>query len=232
MAKTAIAMPKLPAFDFQQLRDDFRTLDTQDPGSWPLAPKIVILLGAFVFFLAMAWFLGWSDQLSSLEQAQNKEQELRTSWKAKKAQAVNLEAHKTQLDEINQTFGALLKQLPNASEVETLLVDINQAGLGHGLQFDLFQPQAELRKEFYAELPIKIRISGTYHELGAFAGDVARLSRIVTLNDIEITVAKDSSLVMNTVAKTFRYLDEEEISQQRNEEKKKADKAKGKGGKK
>ncbi len=206
---------KLPIFDFKQLTEDFKTLDPRDPGLWPLAPRIVILLGVFSALVAASWWFAWSPQFEELEVAKQEEATLRDEWLNKKRQAVNLDAHRRQLEEINRTFGALLKQLPNASEVEKLLIDINQAGVGQGLQFDLFQPMGEVRKDFYAELPIKIRLSGTYHELGAFAGDVARLSRIVTLNDIDITVARDSTLTLNTIAKTFRYLDDKEIAQQK-----------------
>lgn len=207
--------PAMPKFDFQQLAEDFRTLDPSDPGLWPLAPKIVILLLVLLALIAALGWFGWKPQLDELDAAREQEATLRQEWLSKKQQAVNLDAHRKQLEEINRTFGALLKQLPNASEVEKLLVDINQAGVGQGLQFDLFQPMAEARMDFYAELPIKIRLSGTYHELGAFAGDVAKLSRIVTLNDIDITVSRDSTLTLNTVAKTFRYLDDQEIAQQK-----------------
>jgi type IV pilus assembly protein PilO len=169
----------------------------------------------FILLVLLGGWLGWMPQLEALDGARQEEVRLKEDWLTKKRQAVNLDAHRKQLEEINRTFGALLKQLPNASEVEKLLVDINQAGVGQGLQFDLFQPLGEVRKDFYAELPIKIRLAGTYHELGAFAGDVAKLSRIVTLNDLDITVTKDSTLTLNTVAKTFRYLDEQEIAQQK-----------------
>lgn len=207
--------PATPKFSFQQLKEDFRTLDPSDPGLWPLPPKIFILLVAFALLILLGGWFGWMPQLETLEGARQEEARLKEDWLSKKRQAANLDAHRKQLEEINRTFGALLKQLPNASEVEKLLVDINQAGVGQGLQFDLFQPMAEVRMDFYAELPIKIRLSGTYHELGAFAGDVAKLSRIVTLNDLDITVGKDSSLTLNTIAKTFRYLDEQEIAQQK-----------------
>ena len=215
MKLKAASGPAMPKFDFQQLVEDFKTLDPQDPGLWPTAPKVVILAFVFVLLIAAAGYFGWMPQMETLDAERQQEVMLREDWLNKKRQAVNLEAHKRQLEEINRTFGALLKQLPNASEVEKLLVDINQAGVGQGLQFDLFQPQAEMRKDFYAELPIKIRLSGTYHELGAFAGDIAKLSRIVTLNDLDITVAKDATLTLNSVAKTFRYLDESEIAQQK-----------------
>ena len=207
--------PALPKFNFQQLAEDFRTLDPNDPGLWPLAPKILILAILLVVATGLGAWFGWVPQLEALDAAREEEVRLKEDWLNKKRQAVNLDAHRKQLEEINRTFGALLKQLPNASEVEKLLVDINQAGVGQGLQFDLFQPGAEARMDFYAELPIKIRLSGTYHELGAFAGDVAKLSRIVTLNDLDISVGKDSTLTLNTVAKTFRYLDDQEIAQQK-----------------
>lgn len=207
--------PALPKFNFQQLAEDFRTLDPNDPGLWPLAPKVLILAILLIVVTALGAWFGWMPQLETLDAAREEEVRLKDEWLSKKRQAVNLDAHRKQLEEINRTFGALLKQLPNASEVEKLLVDINQAGVGQGLQFDLFQPMAEVRRDFYAELPIKIRLSGTYHELGAFAGDVAKLSRIVTLNDLDISVAKDSTLTLNTVAKTFRYLDDQEIAQQK-----------------
>jgi type IV pilus assembly protein PilO len=205
----------MPKFDFQQLVEDFKTLDPRDPGLWPLAPKLVILFVVFVVLAAAAGWFGWAPQLEELDGERQQEVTLREDWLMKKQQAVNLDAHRKQLEEINRTFGALLKQLPNASEVEKLLVDINQAGVGQGLQFDLFQPGSEARKDFYAELPIKIRLTGTYHELGAFAGDVAKLSRIVTLNDLDIVVVKDGTLVLNTTAKTFRYLDDQEVAQQK-----------------
>lgn len=220
MAKVATPKFKMPQIDFQQIAEDFRTLDPKDPGLWPLIPRIIILAGLFVVLVAGAWWFGWSSQLEELDASRHQEEQLKEDWLSKKRQAVNLDAQRQQLAEINRTFGALLKQLPNASEVENLLVDINQAGVGHGLQFELFQPLAEVRRDFYAELPIKIRLTGSYHELGAFAGDIAKLSRIVTLNDIDIAVAKDPTLTMNTVAKTFRYLDDAELAQQRKQGKK------------
>jgi len=151
----------------------------------------------------------------ALDTAQNEEAKLRVSYSEKKAKAVNLELYVQQLKEIEQAFGALLKQLPNKSEMDALLTDINQAGLGRGLQFELFRPATRERiAEFYAELPITVRVTGTYHDMGAFASDVAQLPRIVTLNDIGITNDK-GTLVMDATAKTFRYLDEDEIAKQR-----------------
>ncbi|MDP2808608.1 MAG: type 4a pilus biogenesis protein PilO [Rhodocyclaceae bacterium] len=226
-------MPKfqLPAIDFKAVVEDFKTLDPKDPGLWPLIPRAIILVGVFAVVLSLAWWLGWRVQQEELETKRRQEEKLKEEWVVKKRQAINLDEHRKQLAEINRSFGALLKQLPNASEMESLLIDINQAGLGRGLQFELFKPGAEVAKDFYAELPITLRISGGYHDLGAFAGDVAKLPRIVTLNDIDVAPAKEGGLSLSAIAKTFRYLDEEELARQRKEkEKEKA--AKGKGGKK
>lgn len=203
---------KVPKVDFQALASDFKTLDPKDPGLWPIAPKVVILTGLFVGLLAAeAWF-GWRAQYEELEQKQKQEQSLKDDWLGKKKQAVNLDAHRKQLAEIDQKFGALLKQLPNKTEMESLLIDINQAGLGRGLQFEIFRPGGESRRDFYAELPVSLKLTGNYHDLGAFAGDIARLSRIVTLNEISLVPGKDNVMTMDTVAKTFRYLDEQELA--------------------
>lgn len=218
-----------PAIDFASLASDFRTLDPRDPGLWPLAPRIVILISLFLLALLVGWWFGWRVQLDELNGLTQQEVSLKEEWRTKKAQAVNLEEYQKQLAEINRSFGALLKQLPDASEMEALLVDINQAGLGRGLQFELFKPGAESMKDFYAELPITIKVGGSYHDLGAFAGDVAKLPRIVTLNEIDVSVTKDGGLGMSAVAKTFRYLDEEEIARQRREKAEKDSAGKGKG---
>jgi type IV pilus assembly protein PilO len=208
---------KLPAVDFKQIAEEFKTLDPKDPGAWPLIPRVLTLFALFLALLAAAWWIGWHAQLEDLNAKEQKENQLKEEWLGKKKQAVNLEEHRRQLAEIDRSFGVLLKQLPNKAEMEALLVDINQAGLGRGLQFELFKPGAEVVKDFYAELPIIIKLSGSYHDLGAFAGDVAKMPRIVTLNDIEVTdPAKDKGggmLSMQTTAKTFRYLDPEEIAQ-------------------
>jgi type IV pilus assembly protein PilO len=154
--------------------------------------------------------------MEELEANRTKEAQLRQTFVDKKRQAINLEAYRKQLEDIEKSFGALLKQLPSKSEMDALLTDINQAGLGRGLQFELFKPAAaESMSEFYAELPIQLRITGGYHDFGAFATDISRLSRIVTLNDIGLTSGKDGGLIMDAVAKTYRYLDEEEVAQQR-----------------
>jgi type IV pilus assembly protein PilO len=219
---------QMPAIDFGTLISDFKTLDPKDPGLWPILPRITILLGIFLVVLILGWWFGWRGQIDELDQKHQQEQSLKEEWRTKKAQAVNLEEYQKQLAEINRAFGALLKQLPNASEMESLLVDINQAGLGRGLQFDLFKPGTESLRDFYAELPITIKIAGPYHDLGAFTGDIAKLPRIVTLNDIDVTTSKDGGLAMSAVAKTFRYLDDEEVARQRRD---KLAKEKGKGGK-
>ena len=206
----------LPNVDLQGLLDDFRRLNPNDVGTWPLVPKITALLGVFAALLAAGWWFVWQDQLDALELKRNEETKLKEEFLSKKQQAVNLELHKQQLNEIDRSFGALLKQLPNKAEVESLLVEINQSGMGRGLQFELFKPGAEIVKDFYAELPISVRLTGSYHDFGAFAGDIGRLSRIVTLNNLSITSQqKDGTMVLDAVTKTFRYLDEEELARQR-----------------
>jgi type IV pilus assembly protein PilO len=196
--------------------DDLRSLDPSNIGNWPFAPKFgMLLIGLIAIVFAGYWF-DWQGQLEELDRSQKKEEQLRQVFLEKKKQAVNVDVYRKQLDEIVQSFGTLLKQLPNKSEMDALLTDINQAGLGRGLQFELFRPAAhETMSEFYAELPINIRITGNYHELGAFASDIAKLPRIVTLNDININPTKDSTLAMDAVVKTYRYLDEEEIAKQK-----------------
>ena len=156
------------------------------------------------------------SQIEELEAGRHKEVKLKEEYVNKKRQAVNLDLHRQQLRDIDAQFGALLKQLPNKSQMDALLVDINQAGLGRGLQFELFKPAAaELRRDFYAELPIDVKVTGNYHDMGAFASDVGQLSRIVTLKDVSIATAKDGNLTMDAIARTFRYLDDDEIAAQR-----------------
>ena len=196
--------------------DDLRRLDPRDIGSWPVVPKLGALLILLLLIVFAGYWFDWKNQLEELAQARNKEQELRTAFLDKQKQAVNLEAYRKQLAEIEESFGEMLKQLPNKSEMEALLTDINQAGLGRGLQFELFRPAPrENTSEFYAELPITIKLTGKYHDIGAFASDVSQLSRIVTLNDIALVPNKEGDVVLDAVAKTFRYLDESEIAAQR-----------------
>jgi type IV pilus assembly protein PilO len=209
---------------FDRLAQDFRQLDPNDPGMWPLAPRVVVLFAIFLVVLAAAWWFDWRDQAALLEQKQSEEAQLKEEWLGKKRQAVNLDEYRKQLAEIDRQFGALLKQLPNKTEMENLLVDVNQAGLGRGLQFELWKPGAEQTKDFYAEVPVGIRILGNYHDIGNFVGDVAKLPRIVTLNDIALETNKDGSLKLDASAVTYRYLDDEEVAAQR---KQKAAAAKG-----
>ncbi|MBY0437026.1 MAG: type 4a pilus biogenesis protein PilO [Burkholderiales bacterium] len=196
--------------------DELRRLDPKSIGSWPIPVKFatLIILLALVIFLGY-WF-DWRNQLAEINTLRERESTLRTTFIDKKRQAINLPAYQKQLEDIEQAFGALLRQLPNRSEMDALLTDINQAGLGRGLQFELFKPATqETTSEFYAELPINIRVTGSYHELGSFASDIAQLPRIVTLNDVAVAVGRDGMLTMDAVAKTFRYLDEEELAKQR-----------------
>jgi type IV pilus assembly protein PilO len=204
------------AIDFNRLADDFRNTNWRDPGTWTVLPKAVVLVAVLVALPVAGYFLLWQGQLEELEAGKVLEGRLKLDYVNKKKQAVNLDLHKQQLREIDTQFGALLKQLPNKSQMDALLVDINQAGLGRGLQFELFKPAGrETVREFYAELPIAVKVVGVYHDMGAFASDIGQLSRIVTLNNVEIATAKDGNLVMNVTARTFRYLDEEEIAAQR-----------------
>ena len=210
--------PALPNIDFKALLDDFRGLNPKDVGSWPVVPRVAVLVALFVVLIGAGWWFVWQDQIDALDGKRNEEVKLKEEFLNKKRQAVNLDLHIQQLNEIDRSFGALLKQLPNKSEVEALLVEINQSGMGRGLQFELFKPGQELVKDFYAELPISVKLTGNYHDFGAFAGDIGRLSRIVTLNNLSINVnaqAKDGSLTLDAVTKTFRYLDEEELARQK-----------------
>lgn len=196
--------------------DQFKNLNTSDPGSWPALPKLGLLLLLLIVILVVAYFFDWQGQLEELEAGRAQEEKLKAEYVDKKKQAVNLDLLENQKREIETSFGALLKQLPNKSQMEALLVDINQAGLGRGLQFELFRPaQSETVRDFYAELPINVKVTGNYHDMGAFASDIGQLPRIVTLNDINLNVGKDGTLTMDTIAKTFRYLDDEEVATQR-----------------
>ena len=195
--------------------DELRQLNFSDAPNWPWPVKIVALVLLLVAILAAGYFLDWQAQFDELEAARQKETQLRAEFVEKKRQAVNLDLHRKQLAEIEQAFAVLLRQLPNKSEMDALWVDINQAGLGRGLQFELFRPAAaENITEFYAELPVTIKVTGTYHDLGAFASDVAKLPRIVLLQDIAIAASKDT-LAMDAVAKAYRYVDEQEAATQR-----------------
>ena len=197
------------------LLEEIKRLNPKDPGGWPWVIKLGSLAALLVTLIAAGFFLDWQDRWELLNKSKAEEQKLKETYLAKKKAAVNLDIYRQQLKDIEQSFGALLKQLPNKSEMDALLIDINQAGLGRGLQFELFKPAAsETITEFYAELPITLRITGSYHDIGAFASDISQLSRIVTLNDIGLAPGK-GDLVLDATAKTFRYLDEEEIAKQK-----------------
>lgn len=195
--------------------DDLRRLNFREIGNWPILPKVLILLVILSVIMVAGLLLDWKDQWDTLASAEQQEITLKEQYGQKKAKAINFELYAQQLNEVEQSFGALVKQLPNRSEIDALLTDVNQAGLGRGLQFELFRPAVqEKMADFYAELPIKIRITGSYHDMGAFSSDVAQLPRIVTLNDMAIANDK-GVLTLDAEAKTFRYLDEEEIAKQR-----------------
>ncbi len=208
-----------------KLLEQFKYLNPRDPGMWPALPKLLALLAVLVALVAIGYVADWQGQIDELAAGAEQEAKLKSEYKDKKQLAVNLDLYRQQLREIDSSFGALLKQLPNKSQMDALLVDINQAGLGRGLQFELFRPAPrETIKDFYAELPVSIRVTGSYHDMGQFASDIAQLSRIVTLNDISIspTAKGPGVLVMDTSAKTFRYLDEEEVAKQKKAAKKPA----------
>ncbi len=196
--------------------EDINNIDFKNIGSLSMPVKLVMLaLFALVIVGLGYWFL-WSPEIEAHEQALAKETELRQTFLSKKSQAVKIEAYRQQMVDIEKTFGALLKQLPDRSEMDGLLTDINQAGLGRGLEFELFKPGQEVVSDFYAEMPIQIKIKGTYHDIGAFATDVSKLSRIVTLNDLSVTpVDKESVLTLDAIAKTYRYLDSSELANKR-----------------
>jgi len=209
------------AIDFNHYLEEFRQLNPKDPGTWPLVPKVVSLLAILIVIPVAGFFLVTQGQLEQLEAGRAQEVKLKDDYLNKKRLAINLDLYKQQLREIDTQFGALLKQLPNRSQMDALLVDINQAGLGRGLQFELFKPAAsETSREFYNELPIQVKVTGTYHDMGAFASDVGQLSRIVTLKDVNIVAAKDGNLTMDAIARTFRYLDDDEVAEQRKAAKK------------
>jgi type IV pilus assembly protein PilO len=199
----------------QNLVEELQQLDPNDPSAWPNGVKVAALVILLVAIVFAGYFLDWKDQWVTLDNAVVEEETLKQTYLIKKTSAVNLDALKQQLKDIEQSLSALLKQLPDRSEMEALLVDINQVGLGRGLQFELFKPAAnETINEFYAELPITIRVTGNHHDIGAFASDVSQLPRIVTLNDISLTKDSGEVLALDATAKTFRYLDEDEIDNQ------------------
>ena len=215
MAKTSLR-DRVNSIDLNRIAQDFQGLDPNDPGMWPLLPRLATMIAVFAVTVAAAWWFDWKPLGETLEASQRAEQELRNKWVAKKTQAVNLEAYKQQLADIDREFGALLRQLPNKAEMDSLLADINQAGLGRGLLFELFKPGNDVIHDFYAEMPIQVQVAGSYHDLGAFAEDVAQMPRIVSLQDIGLKMNDDGKMVLNGKAVTYRYLDDEELAAQRN----------------
>ena len=208
------------SFDFQalqaRLQSQFRNLDPNDPSQWPSFPRNLLFVVVCVAVVAVLWFAWIQSSDEELLSEKAKEEQLRQSYKGKLVQAVNLDALKKQLEQVQQYVTQLEKQLPSKAEMDALLSDINQAGLGRSLQFELFRPGQVAVSEYYAELPISIRVTGTYHDIGLFAADIANLSRIVTLNNLTLNPQRDREgvLTMDGVAKTYRYLDPEEVAAQ------------------
>jgi type IV pilus assembly protein PilO len=214
-----MATKQTPKFNFaaaqQALVGQFRGLNPNDPASWPLLPRATLCLALMAAIVVALWFVWLTGSNDELEAEQKKEIALRDDYKKKLAQAVNLEALKKQREQVQQYVIQLEKQLPSKAEMDALLSDINQAGLGRSLSFELFRPGNVGVKEYYAELPIALRVSGRFHDVGSFTSDIANLSRIVTLNNLNITPGKDGILAMEATAKTFRYLDGDEVAAQR-----------------
>lgn len=207
------------SIDFQALQTRVKTqftgLDTNDPASWPAVPRYALCAVVAVAVVIALWFVWLSTSDEELNAEQAKELQLKSDYTTKLAQAVNLDVLKKQREQVQQYVTQLEKQLPSKAEMDALLSDINQAGLGRSLQFELFRPGQVSVKEYYAELPIAVRVTGKYHDVGAFAADISNLSRIVTLNNLTLAPGKDGNLILDTTAKTFRYLDSEEIALQR-----------------
>jgi type IV pilus assembly protein PilO len=199
----------------QRIQAQFRGLNPNDPSSWPAVPRYVLCFFLMAGIVTALWFAWLNSSDAELDAERAKETALREDYKKKLAQAVNLDALKKQREQVQQYVTQLEKQLPSKAEMDALLSDINQAGLGRSLHFELFRPGQVSAKEYYAELPIALRVSGRYHDVGAFASDIANLSRIVTLNNLSIAPGRDGTLTMDATAKTFRYLDADEVSAQR-----------------
>jgi type IV pilus assembly protein PilO len=214
MAKTAA--PKFNLADLQQkVSSQFRGLNPNDPATWPVLPRLLACIALTAGIVIGLWFAWLSNSATELENELAKEKTLKADFTKKLGQAVNLAALKQQREQVQKYVDQLEKQLPSKAEMDALLSDINQAGLGRSLTFELFRPGQVNVKEYYAELPIALKVTGRYHDVGAFTADVANLSRIVTLNNLVVTPAKDGMLVMEAQAKTFRYLDKDEVQQQR-----------------
>jgi type IV pilus assembly protein PilO len=193
----------------------FRGLTLDNVGVWPMLPRVALWAAVIVVCAVIGWMLMWRSQVDELDSLRQQEVTLKDQYRTKLQQAINLEELRRQKEQVNQYVLTLEKQLPSKAEMDALLSDINQAGIGRGLQFELFRPGQVNLKEYYAELPITVKVSGRYHDLGSFASDIANLPRIVTLNNLIIQSGKDSNLTLDATAKTFRYLDEEEVAAQR-----------------
>lgn len=213
MAKKSLPVVDFPALQ-ENLASQFRNLDPKDPSVWPAIPRYGLFLLTTVLVVTGLWFAWLDNSEKELEDEQAKEVKLREDYVVKLGKAVNLEALKKQREQVQQYVTQLEKQLPSKAEMDALLSDINQAGLGRSLQFDLFRPGQVAVKDYYAELPIAIRVTGRYHDIGSFASDIANLSRIVTLNNLSVVPGRDNSLAMEATAKTFRYLDKDEVAAQ------------------
>mgnify|MGYP006390363649 CR=1 FL=1 len=200
---------------FADLSAQFQGLQGRAPGLWPLAPRPLCAAGVLAAAIVLGYFLYWSGQFETQETLAGQEATLREEYRTKIAQAVNLEALQAQKTQVDQSVERLEKQLPSKSEMAALLSDINQAGVGRGLAFELFRPDQIVVRDYYAELPIAIKLTGNYHDLGAFAADMAHLPRIVTLNNMRLKAEKDGSLSLEAIAKTFRYLDADELATQK-----------------
>ena len=200
----------------ESLQAQFRDLNGVHPGLWPVVPRMLCAFGTMVVVVLAGWYFYWNGQFNELDVGRQEEVSLKDGYRVKIQQSINLEGLRKQKIQVEHYVSALEKQLPSKAEMDALLADISQAGLGRGLQFEMFRPGQPSPKDYYAELPIEIKLDGTYHDFGAFASDVAHLSRIVTLNNLGITAnSKDGTLVLEAVAKTFRYLDPEEVASQK-----------------
>lgn len=206
---------KNPNFDLARLSEQFKNLNTRDPGAWPVLPRAAVVLVLVLVLLLAGWYFYWSDLQRQLEDGYAQEEKLKVEYRSKLEKAVNLDALLKQKEQVTSYVTALEKQLPSKAEMDALLSEINSAGVGRGLQFELFKPGNVIVRDFYAELPIELKVTGSYEDIGTFVSDLAALPRIVTLNDVQLT-GQSSKLVLSAVAKTFRYLDESELEAQRN----------------
>lgn len=198
---------------------DLNSLDLRDIAASPVQIRAVIFAVVFAAVLGVGWTFFWSDSLKNLEEARKEEQTLRDAYAVKKGQAFHYEAHKRRLAEVEQSLATMLRQLPDKSQMDALLTDINQAGVGRGLEFDLFKPGTETLSDFYATLPVSIKVSGGYHDIAGFVSDLAKLPRIVTLHDSAIVPAKGDSLTLDARVQTYRYLDESELAAMKKQKK-------------